>query len=203
MSAAAMADAVADAATAVDDAADGEATVASLAAAANVPAAALDDALTAALAARGGRLSGAGGTYRLAGGVLTSGALAGRHAAAARGALRGVATPTGLRAVAAAVRLPPRAVTAAAAAAAERGEGRLGGGGGILVSLAGGGGLGESCGRNAFAIQAVAHSHGVVCIFACFAFCYSIALSVPSLLEWLAPRLLVALCAPVRFFLSG
>ena len=124
-----VANAVADTATAVDGAADGKATVASLAAAANVPAADLDYAPTAALAAGGERLGGAGGTYRLAGGVLTSGARAGRHAAAARGALRGVATPTGLRAVAAAVRVPPRAVTAAAAAAAERGEGRLGEGG--------------------------------------------------------------------------
>jgi len=135
LSAAAIADAVADAATAVDGAADGEATVATLAAAANVPAADLDDAPTAGLAAGGGHLGGAGGTYRLAGGVLTSGARAGRHAAAACGALRGVATPTGLRAVAAAARVPPRTVTAAAAAAAERGEGRLGGEG-VWVPIA-------------------------------------------------------------------
>ena len=129
LSAAAMANAVADAATAVNGAADGEETVVSLAAAANVHAAALDDAFTAALAASGGHLGGAEGTYRLSGGVLTSGARAGRHAAAARGALRGFATLTSLRAVAAAARVPPRAVTAAAAAAAERGEGRLGEGG--------------------------------------------------------------------------
>jgi len=136
LSAAAIADAVADAATAVDGATDGEATVASLAAAADVSAAALDDAPTAALAVGGGRLGGAGGTFRLAGGVLTSGARAGRHVDAARGALRGVATPTGLRAVAAAARVPPRAVTAAAAAAAERAEGRLGGGGRVWVPIA-------------------------------------------------------------------
>jgi len=131
----AMADAVADAASAVDGASDSEATVASLAGAANVPAAALEKALTTALPAGGGRVGCARGTNRLAGGVLTSGARAGRHAGATRGALRDVATPTGLRAVAAAVRLPPRAVTAAEAAAAVPGEGHFRRGG-VWVPIA-------------------------------------------------------------------